>query len=152
MVICEICKIEFKNNLGGDLTKHLKDEHNMSMGDYVILFQYNGVKPKCACGVCNELPNFRRGKFSKYALGHKNHDWLEKKHLEKFEKPKCHYCNKDVLFYRGTPRKFCSKECSIKFNGNNWNQTKIKTTVNEKYNVDNVFQIDDIKIKSKKCN
>lgn len=150
MIKCDICKIEFKNNLGGNLTKHLKETHNMSMEDYVILIKYNGIDPKCSCRLCNEKPFFERGKFSKYALNHNKHEWLEKKYKEIFNKPKCLNCDKDVIFYRGIPRKFCSSECAAKYNGNNWNQDKINITIKDKYNVDNVFQIDDIKKKSKK--
>lgn len=149
MVKCKICEKVFKNNLGGDLTKHLKQCHNMSLEEYIILNDYNGIEPKCKCGLCNEKPYFNRGKFTKYAIGHNKHDWMEKKYIENHGVPKCLNCNKNVTFYRGIPRKFCSSECVSSYNGNNWNQEKIKKTIKEKYNVDNVFQLENIKKKSK---
>jgi hypothetical protein len=61
MIKCEICEIEFKNNLGGDLTSHILKTHNMSTADYYVLTELRGVEPKCKCGLCNERPNFHRG-------------------------------------------------------------------------------------------
>ena len=74
MIRCEICNQEFKNNLGGDLTKHLREEHNMSMEDYYVLTELNGIEPRCQCGLCEERPNFYRGKFRKYAIGNEKHE------------------------------------------------------------------------------
>lgn len=152
MVKCEICNQEFKNNLGGDLTKHLRDEHNMSMEDYYVLTKLNGIEPRCQCGLCNERPNFRRGKFSKYAIGHEKHMWQQKQYIELYGHPKCQNpeCNNDTQFYRGKPRKYCCHRCSEIAEPCHWNQDKVKKTVNKKYCVNNVFQLDSVKNKSKK--
>ncbi|MFW6246800.1 MAG: DUF7487 domain-containing protein [bacterium] len=147
MVKCEICNEEFKNNLGGDLTKHLEKTHSMSMADYYVLTKLNGVEPKCQCGYCDERPNFRRGKFSKYSIGHEKHEWMEKKYVELHGKPRCQNpeCNNEIGFHRGIPRTYCSFTCLP----SRWNQEKVKQTVMEKYDVENVFQLDDVKEKSK---
>jgi len=146
MIKCKICEKEFKNNLGGDLTLHLHNAHNMLLADYYVLIELNGIEPKCQCGLCNERPNFYRGKFKKFALGHEKHDWQKQKYVELYGQPKCqgHDCNNIVSFHRGKPNKYCSFKCMP----SQWNQDKVKQTVKERYNVDNVFQLDDIKEKS----
>jgi hypothetical protein len=148
MIKCKICEKEFKNNLGGNLTLHIQNIHNISFADYYILIELNDVEPKCQCGLCNERPNFYRGKYSKFAIGHEKYDWQEQKYIELFGQPKCQNpnCNNLVCFYRGKPQKYCSHKCQP----NNWNQNKVKQTVKEKYYVDNVFQLVDVKEKSKK--
>lgn len=145
---CKICNKEFKNNLGGQLTVHLKKEHNISYEDYYVKYFLDGNEPKCACGFCDERPNFYRGKFSKYAIGHEKFEWIEKQYVLKYGKPKCQNpeCNNEVKFHRGIPNKYCSFKCQP----SQWNQKKVKQTVKEKYGVENVFQAEEIKKKSKK--
>lgn len=152
MIKCEICNREFKNNLGGDLTKHLKEEHNMSMEDYYVLTELNGIEPRCQCRLCEERPNFRRGKFSNYAIGHEKYEWQQKRYVELHGQPKCQNpdCNNVVPFYRGKPRKYCSHRCSEIAEPCHWNQERVRNTVKEKYDIDNVFQLEDVKEKSKK--
>jgi len=147
MIKCEICELEFKNNLGGDLTKHLKLIHQLSMEDYYVKTVLNNIEPKCKCGLCDERPYFNRGKFSKYALGHEKFEWQEMMYIELYGHPKCQNpeCDEIVKFHRGKPNKYCSFKC----HPNNWNQNKVKNTVNKKYNVDNVFQLPNIKQKLK---
>jgi len=148
MIKCKICNKEFENNLGGQLTQHVEKEHNISREDYYILTKLNGIEPKCQCGLCNERPNFHRGKFSKYALGHNKFEWQEKKYIELYGKPKCNNlnCNNNIGFYRGKPKKYCSHKCEP----SRWNQRKIKKTVKRRYGVKNVFQLEEIKDKSRK--
>jgi len=150
MIQCEICGKEFKNNLGGNLTIHLLNEHNLMMGDYYVLTKLNGVEPKCQCGLCEDRPLFHRGKFSEFAINHDTFEWQEKRYVELYSQPKCHNpnCNNVVNFYRGKPNKYCSHKCQPNY----WNQDKVKRTVNNKYSVDNVFQIQTIKDKIVKTN
>jgi len=150
MIKCEICNKEFKNNLGGNLTIHIRDCHNITQSDYYVMFNLNGVEPKCECG-CGERPFFHRNKFSKYTLNHDNNSWLESKFIKEYGAPKCKNsdCNNNVNFYRGKPRIYCSQNCSEKCQENRWNQEKVKNTVKEKYGVDNVFQLDSVKYKAK---
>ena len=142
---CKICNKEFKNNLGGQLTLHIEKEHDLLYEDYYIKYYLNGIEPKCSCGYCNERPNFYRGKFKKYAIGHNKFDWIEKKHIEKYGNSKCQNpkCNNIVKFHRGKPNKYCSAKCEP----STWNQEKVKKTVKEKYDIENVFQLDEIKEK-----
>lgn len=152
MIKCEICGKEFKNNLGGDLTKHLKQEHDLSIEDYYVLTDLNGIEPLCQCGLCDNRPNFRRGKFSKYAIGHEKFEWQQKRYIELYGQPKCQNpeCNNDTQFYRGKPRKYCCHRCSEIAEPCHWNQDKVTETVNNRYGVENVFQLDEVKEKSKK--
>lgn len=145
---CELCDKKFKNNLGGQLTVHLEQEHNMSYEDYYVKTELNGVEPKCKCDYCNGRPNFRRGKFSKYAIGHNKFDWIEEQYIIKYGQPKCSgdSCDSLVKFHRGVPNKYCSPTCQE----NKWNQERVRMTVKEKYGVDNVFQLNEVKEKSKK--
>lgn len=147
MIKCEICGKEFKNNLGGDLTRHLQNFHNILFADYFVLTELNGIEPKCQCGLCDERPKFYRGKFKKFASGHDKYNWQEQKYIELYVQPKCQNpnCENIVKFHRGKPQKYCSYKCLP----NNWNQSKINETVKNKYNVDNVFQLEDVKEKSK---
>lgn len=146
MIKCKICGKEFKNNFGGNLTKHLKLCHNLSMEDYYIKTVLNGKEPKCKCGLCDERPNFYRGKFKKYAIGHERFEWQEKKYIKIYGQPKCENpeCNNVVHFHRGSPNKYCSSKCQP----SRWNQEKVRETVKKRYNVENVFQMEYIKEKS----
>ena len=63
--------------------------------------------------------------------------------------PKCPTCNKDItIWHRDIPNKYCSSSCKPSM----WNQDKVRETVKEKYGVDNVFQLEEIKVKSKTNN
>ncbi len=151
MLKCELCGQEHKNNLGGDLTKHLKDVHDMSFEDYYVLTELNSVEPRCQCNLCDERPNFYRGRFKKYAIGHEKHQWQENRYIELYSQPRCENpdCDNEVRFYRGKPRKYCCHRCSEIAEPNHWNQEKVKVTVKEKHGVDNVFQLESVKKKSK---
>jgi len=70
MIKCELCDKEFANNLGGQLTNHLLNDHQITMEEYIIITAYNNVPPKCQCGNCLENPSFVRGKFLKFAVEH----------------------------------------------------------------------------------
>ncbi len=106
----------------------------MLLADYYVLTELNGIEPKCQCGLCNERPNFYRGKFKKFAFGHNKYDWQEQKYIELYGQPKCQNskCKNNVDFHRGKPNKYCSIKCEP----NHWNQNKVKETIKEKYNVD----------------
>ena len=67
MITCKLCDKELTNNLGGDLTKHLRNDHNLDLPQYIIITEYNNIKPKCECGFCDDVPVFYRGMFKKYA-------------------------------------------------------------------------------------
>lgn len=147
---CQICQLEFENNSGGQLTVHIKKLHDMSLEDYVVKFQYSDIEPKCLCGLCEERPNFRRGKFSSYALGHDKFDKRKELYVKKFGKPICKECGKESGFYdRGLPKIYCSPRCLGKNTGFSLVETqeKIKEIVFKTYGVDNVSKLDDVKRK-----
>ena len=154
MIKCEICNNEFINNLGGQLTIHLKKEHNLSMEDYIIITEYDNIEPKCICGLCNERPVFFRGKFRKYAKGHDSFKEQEKKYLEINGNPICQNsgCENRVKFFRGKPQKYCSLKCSGKNTGFSLSKTQeiIKNNVKEKYDVDNISKLESVKEKLSK--
>jgi len=149
MIQCEICSSEFKNNKAGQLTRHLGDEHDLSLADYVILTEYNGKEPRCKCGYCEERPNFYRGSFRKYATGHRSFEWRETKYIENHGQPICDECGDPVGFKRGSPLSYCSYQCSGKNAGFSLDKTqdKIREVVQEKYGVANVSHLDRVKEK-----
>ena len=61
MITCELCNVEIYDNSGGQFTNHIKKFHDMTLEDYVIQFQLHGIPPRCACGLCEERPVFKRG-------------------------------------------------------------------------------------------
>lgn len=136
---CKICDNSFKQ-----VGVHLLKFHKMSTEDYVILTEYDNVRPKCKCGYCNDDARFhsRTKKFVKINKEHTNFNWIKDQRL-KTESPKCITCGGDVNWNRGKPNKYCSFKCLP----NNWNQDKIKKTVKDKYGVDVVSQNTEIKEK-----
>jgi very-short-patch-repair endonuclease len=114
MIKCKICDMEFKTNAGGDLTKHLLNQHNISFENYIILTEYDNIAPLCKCGFCSDRPEFYRGKFKKYAYGHTSTEWHHKNYIQKYGMPVCEHCGIEVEFRSGRkvfPR-FCSTTCS----------------------------------------
>jgi hypothetical protein len=155
MISCQLCNSTFKNNAGGQLTNHLVQVHSMSFADYVVLIDFKGVEPRCACGLCDSRPEFSRGKFKTHAAFHKRFDVKERLFREKYGEPKCERCDSLTSFIRGVPRRWCSQTCAMvnKGFGDPIVQQKIHDVVKERYGVDNVFQrqdiIDAIAIKNK---
>lgn len=68
-IICKECGKEFEYEkltyCKAQLTVHLKNEHNMSIKDYTVKHEYNGVVPLCPCG-CGKEVAFGKGGFQKY--------------------------------------------------------------------------------------
>lgn len=141
MVVCYLCKEEFKDNSGGQLTNHLLDIHKISKSDYHVIAKLNGVEPKCACGYCDNRPSFYRNGFKKYASGHDNPKFKENQYIKKFGKPNCKTCGESVKFHRGDPNTYCEISCRP----SNWNQEKVKNTVKEKYGVDNIMNVEEFR-------
>lgn len=143
---CKICGINF-SQISGHFTIHLKNEHNMTLEDYIVHTEYNNIHPKCQCGYCDDDATFnlRTRKFSHINNEHRKFDWLKEQKILKDGIPKCKTCGGDVKWKRGIPNQYCSFKCLP----NNWNQEKVKQTVIEKYGVDNIFKNEDIKKKIK---
>jgi len=57
MINCKLCNKEFKTNAGGDLTKHLVNDHNISLAEYVIKTEYNEITHVVTVKVSFCLPN-----------------------------------------------------------------------------------------------
>ena len=150
MVTCFLCQKSFTNNLGGQLTIHLEEQHNLSLEDYVVLKEYDGISPKCACNLCDDRPVFSRGKFLTYAMFHQKHSERERRWIEKFGTPTCTFCKSESYFVRGEPKKYCSTSCAMK-DGKGFSnpkvQEKICNVVLEKYGVSNVSKVQEIKEK-----
>jgi very-short-patch-repair endonuclease len=154
MVNCSLCDKRFKNNLGGQLTIHIEHAHNMSFEDYIVLTEYDGIQPSCACGLCDLPPLFYRGKFNRYAPFHNKSEIKKKLWLEKYGSPVCKICGKNTKFYRGEPREFCSKKCAAKSGNGFCNpsvQEKIKEIVFNRYGVHNVSHVEYVKNKISKA-
>lgn len=139
---CEECGNVF-SYVSGQFTTHVKKEHNLTLKEYVVKYEYSGKTPKCECGYCDEDAPFFRGKFLKIIGKHKKYDWLKKQHIKKYGEPKCETCGGGVGWKRGKPNKYCSFKCLP----NRWNQDKVLNTVEKKYGVKNVSFLDEVKEK-----
>lgn len=144
---CEICGFDFPYNTG-KFTIHLMEEHNLLLKDYIIQYELSGITPKCQCGYCEDDAPFFRGKFLDRIGKHQKYSWLKDQYIKKYGVPKCINCGKDVNFRRGIPNKYCSFSCMP----NNWNQEKVNITVKERYNVENVSFLDNVKEKISNSN
>lgn len=149
--ICNICNKTFHYQSGGFFI-HLNDVHNINREQYVILTEYNNIHPKCQCGFCEDDAVFlkRQNKFQPIKYEHRNHEWLKLKYIEKYGHPKCENinCEKGVIFKRGKPLKYCSIKCRP----GNWNQEKIKQTLEKRYGVKTPMDVEKFKIKHKESN
>lgn len=68
---CKICgktiEHEKENVMRALANKHLKNEHNISVEDYLVKYELDGVHPKCLCG-CGEDVHISHGwTWNKYA-------------------------------------------------------------------------------------
>lgn len=74
-IICNECgEISEGSNIQlkvRNLRKHLINSHNIIYIDYIIKYDYNGIRPTCYCG-CSKDTEFHHGKFRKYYKDHKN--------------------------------------------------------------------------------
>ena len=70
MEICKICNKETKNKIA--LAGHIGSFHKISMSDYIIQTEFNGIAPKCK--LCDNMPSFVRGKniFRNFCKEHAN--------------------------------------------------------------------------------
>lgn len=118
MIKCKLCDFQCETNSGGDLTKHIKNVHDKSLVEYVIVTEYNNTPPKCQCGYCDDIPEFYRGYFKKYTYGHNSVEWLNKKRIELNLISKCLNCGKELELNKSRKKQktFCSFTCSGTFN------------------------------------
>lgn len=146
-IVCQICRKTFTNNLGGQLTQHVRSAHFLSLEEYVIQVEFAGKAPICACGLCENRPVFYRGKFKRYAFGHDSFEKREQLYIAKFGAPMCLACKSIVGFHRGQPKKFCSFVCQGKQNGFSKpsTQKRIQEVVQEKYGVSNVSKLPEVR-------
>lgn len=142
---CEICGLTFPYTTG-KFTIHLMEEHNLSLKDYIIKYELDGVIPKCQCGYCDDDAPFYRGTFLTKISFHKTYENIKNEYIKKNGIPKCKNCVDDVKWSRGIPNVYCSFKCFP----NQWNQEQVKKTVKERYGVDNVSFLDDVKAKISK--
>jgi very-short-patch-repair endonuclease len=150
---CKLCDVKFISNHRSYLQAHLQSVHQLDEFQYVVMTEYDGLTPRCDCGLCNEIPVFDRGKFKQYALRHNSFEVRKNLYIQQFGQPCCQNlgCENAVKFFRGKPNKFCSPHCSGKNTGFSLEKTQkaVSNTVRERYGVDNVFQIEEVKEKNK---
>lgn len=153
MVQCHACNAQFVNNLSGLLTAHLREAHQLTLEDYVVKFELDGVEPRCKCGLCDERPAFVRGRFMTHAPFHRKFTVCRELYVKRYGEPRCARCNVTVGFSRGKPKRWCSQRCAIvgKGFGNLSVQAKIVENVKARYGVRNTFQRPDViaKIRAK---
>lgn len=133
---CKLCENEYHKQSGA-FTLHLNNCHGITLEEYIIITKYNNIPPKCACGLCNEIPNFNRGEFKTYYKNHNKFKIRENLYIKKFGEPKCMRCDNIVGFHRGIPNKYCSYKCLP----NRWNQEKVKRTLMKNHGVSNPMYI-----------
>lgn len=141
--VCQICNETFTNNLGGQLTQHVRSVHQLSFENYIIQVQFAGKAPICACGLCEDRPVFYRGRFKRYAFEHNLSEKREQFYISKNNHPTCTTCGGIVGFRRGKPKKFCSFICQGKQNGFSKpsTQERIRLSIEEKYGVSNISKL-----------
>lgn len=87
--VCLECGITIKghtfNSFNHSFCNHLRKEHSMKHGDYIVKYEHNGISPKCHCGCGNEV-KWSKGVFLKYFSDHKNHMKLTQEQKEKIKK------------------------------------------------------------------
>jgi len=155
MITCKICNKEFVNNLGGQLTLHLFNDHNITMEEYVIITEYNEIPPICKCG-CGEIPKFYRGSYLDYVPLHNSFEHRENQYIKQFGEPICKVCGCLVGFRRAIPHDLC-KQCQKTYQYKNGeivnkiyhfqiqgSQDKVRKSVIEKYGVDNISKVPEI--------
>ena len=131
-----ICGESFNHKCGA-FTLHLERDHSISLKDYIVKYELNGMTPKCQCGYCDEDAPFVRGKFLTVIGEHKTYKWAEDHYIEKNGIPKCKTCGKEIGFKRGEPLKYCSPKCFP----NQWNQTKCRDTLFENHGTRNPMEV-----------
>jgi len=139
---CELCNKEF-NYTSGHFTLHLKSEHNLSLKDYIIKFEYNNLSPKCKCGYCNEDAPFIRGIFLNFIVGHNTYKWRNEQYITNNGQPTCKTCGTEIGFNRDTPLKYCSRTCMP----NRWNLEKCKKSLKHNHGVNNPMELESVRTK-----
>lgn len=141
---CSICNFEGSDECGV-FTRHLRDIHNITRKEYVVISEYNGIEPICECGYCSETPEFYRGVFRKYAKKHNTFEWRNTNYA-KNNNPTCIVCGDVVGFLRDVPKKLCDSCISKEGHGFSSSivQAAITKSIREKYGVDNVMKVDSI--------
>jgi len=89
IIKCNICQQEFKHEFKGSekklLGKHLREIHGLTPQEYILKYEYNNIKPLCACGCGNET-KYQKWKYLKYYKDHKNHVKLTEEKQKRKEK------------------------------------------------------------------
>lgn len=68
---CKICAVAFVSR--ASLNKHVSRKHRLSVKDYTIQHELNGVSPVCLCGCLSEVTWFK-GRPRKFIRGHQSRD------------------------------------------------------------------------------
>ncbi|WP_456274072.1 endonuclease domain-containing protein [Bacillus sp. AK031] len=64
--MCKICGFEISHNKQGRFTSHIKNEHGLTLKDYLISYYYTEDDLECFNDTCNGIVQLRRGKPNKY--------------------------------------------------------------------------------------
>lgn len=79
---CQLCG-ESHDYQSGFFTRHLFSVHNITLKEYVIRSEYDGIPPICKCGLCELEPEFQRGRFKSYRKDHRKHEKQKELYIEK---------------------------------------------------------------------
>lgn len=94
---CKECG-EYVANTMNILGAHLRKVHGIEYINYILKYDYNGIRPKCACG-CEEFTEFVNGKFRNLRQGHYQRTRIKKVYQNNNKQDfsiKCLECNQCV--------------------------------------------------------
>lgn len=110
---CLICGFKINHNKQGWFTAHLKNEHNLSLDDYLLSYFYPKEMVTCQYILCNNMVKLRRGVPNKFC---------SRSCRGKGEPLTCVICGK-LFDEKHRQTKTCSKDCASKLrsqNTGNW--------------------------------
>lgn len=107
-VKCLECGKEFPYS-NGYFVSHLSKEHNLTLRQYVVKWEYNNDEdkvPKCQCGYCDEPVPFYRGQFliGQKLRAHQNHNWLKEQYIKKHGFQNVNHVEKKMIIFIGVNR------------------------------------------------
>lgn len=139
---CQICNEDMMHNR--QLMYHITKKHkNITQEEYIIKYQFNGIRPTCKCGCGNNTEFLRYGEdekgnqwFRAYIKGH--WDWIKEGYFnhtdeakEKIKQAGIKRKNEEIEKYG--KRLMHSNDALIKRANNNW--VKIADRIKIQYNV-----------------
>ncbi|MFJ5789217.1 DUF559 domain-containing protein [Lysinibacillus sp. NPDC093712] len=119
---CLICGFKINHNKQGWFTTHLKNEHNLTLDNYLISHFYPKEMVTCQYVLCNNVVKLRRGVPNKFC---------SRSCRGKGEPLTCVICGK-LFDEKHRQTKTCSKECASKLRSQNTGKWHKKMSLDQK--------------------